>query len=95
MTVETEGMPEREAAAMGTLPPDDPPGARHGSSLSSTTTCSPASVDMGTRQDPCGGPPHRAMGTLHMSVQRGKRNRRCRGGPAARRCRPSARAVRI
>ena len=67
---------------MGTLP-DEPPGARHGSSLSSTT-CSPASVDMGTRQElavgtlrwepdrtRAVGPPHRAMGTLHMSVQRG------------------------
>ena len=46
---------------MGTLP-DKPPGARHGSSLSSTT-CSPASVDMGTCQE-------LVMGTLHMSVQR-------------------------
>ena len=84
---------------MGSLPPIHPPGARHGSSMSSTTTYSPASVDMGTRRGTLRweadrtravDSARRAMGTLHM-----KRIRRCCGGPAARRRRPSARAVRI
>ena len=67
---------------MGPLPPIHPPGARHGSSMSSTTTYSLALVDMGTRRGTLRwgpdrtravGTPHRAMGTLHM-----KRIRRCR-----------------
>ena len=35
---------------MGSLPPIHPPASRHGSSMSSTTTYSAASVDMGTRR---------------------------------------------
>ena len=50
----------------------------------------------GPDRTPAVGTPHLAMGTLHMSVQRGNETAvGAGGGAAARRRRPSARAVRI